>query len=146
MFILMEKASKDIDPYITRYPCSRRIEEEYKEHGSLFVAFDYDNTVFDYHGKGFTFPIVQHLLRRCKAAGMKLILFTAKEKDEDLAPIVEECRKQGYEPDYVNESPVMNTRKPYYNILLDDRAGLGQAVMILNDVIEKIERKELCKY
>ena len=77
---------------------------------------------------------------------MKLILFTAKEKDEDLTPIVEECRKQGYEPDYVNESPVMNTRKPYYNILLDDRAGLGQAVMILNEVIEKIERKELCKY
>ena len=53
----MEKVSGDMDPYITRYPCSMRLEEEYKEHGSLFVAFDYDNTVFDYHGKGFTFPI-----------------------------------------------------------------------------------------
>lgn len=35
----------------------------------------------------------------------------------------------------------MKTRKPYYNILLDDRAGLGEAYQILlltlNSVIDE---------
>ena len=26
------------------------------------------------------------------------------------------CEEFGYKPDYVNESPSMNTKKPYYNI------------------------------
>lgn len=133
------------DPYMIDTVCQERIEKEFLEHGSLFVAFDYDNTVFDYHEKGFSFPAVKSLLRRCKATGMKLILFTAKESDEELVPIIADCKANGYEPDFVNESPVMKTIKPYYNILLDDRAGLGQSATILSSVLLKIERKELCK-
>lgn len=33
----------------------------------------------------------------------------------------------------------MNTRKPYYNILLDDRAGLQEAADTLNSVLNLIE-------
>lgn len=133
------------DPFFADAFCQERLEKEFLEHGSLYVAFDYDNTVFDYHGKGFSFPAVKGLLRRCKNAGMKLILFTAKECDTELAPIIADCKANGYEPDYINESPVMKTIKPYYNILLDDRAGLGQSATILSNVLLKIERKELCK-
>lgn len=43
----------------------------------------------------------------------------------------------------VNENPIVlpfgNHGKIYYNILLDDRAGLGQAVEILIEVIRRIE-------
>lgn len=39
--------------------------------------------------------------------------------------MIEYCKHFGIAVDYINENPeIMNTRKPYYNILLDDRAGL----------------------
>lgn len=142
---MMEKIEKLTDPYISRQECISRLEEEYRQHGSLMVAFDYDNTVFDYHHKGYTFPLMERLLQSCKECGLKLILFTAKENKEDIIPILAYCKNRGYEPDYVNESPVMNTIKPYYNILLDDRAGLGDAMIELHEVLIKIKKGELCR-
>lgn len=118
--------------------CVDRLMKEWDEHGSLFVAFDFDNTVFDYHRKGFTFPAVEFLLRESKKAGLKLILFTAKETKEELDRCVEYCKERGYEPDFINTSPIMNTKKPYYNILLDDRAGLQSAAGTLITVITNI--------
>ena len=32
--------------------CKKRLLEEYKKYGELIVAFDYDNTIFDYHNNG----------------------------------------------------------------------------------------------
>jgi hypothetical protein len=101
----------------------------------LYVAFDFDNTVFDYHKVGDTFPLVENMLCYLKTnPKFKLILFTGNEGDK-LNEIVEYCKARGYEPDYINESPVMNTRKPYYNILLDDRAGLVSSYCNLLDLI-----------
>jgi hypothetical protein len=100
-------------------------------------------TEFVYSNKGFTFPRVENLLRNCKLLGMKLVLFTAKETKEQIGECVKYCEERGYMPDFVNESPVMNTKKPYYNILLDDRAGLFEAVSDLGVVIAVHEsRKE----
>lgn len=127
-----------IDPYMDYENCVDRLMKEWDEHGSLFVAFDFDNTVFDYHRKGFSFPAVEFLLRECKKAGLKLILFTAKETKEELDRCVEYCKERGYEPDFINASPIMNTKKPYYNILLDDRAGLQSAARTLITVITNI--------
>ena len=123
------------DPYMDSNNVVRRLLKEWDEHGTLFVAFDFDNTVFDYHNKGFTFPRVEYLLQDCKLNGLKLILFTAKETKEQIDQCVKYCEENGYKPDYVNESPVMNTKKPYYNILLDDRAGLFESVFNLEIVI-----------
>ena len=127
-----------IDPYLDYENCVDRLMKEWDEHGSLFVAFDFDNTVFDYHRKGFSFPAVEFLLRECKEAGLKLILFTAKETKEELDRCVDYCKERGYEPDFINESPIMNTKKPYYNILLDDRAGLQSAAGTLMTVLTRI--------
>ena len=131
-----------IDPYLDCVNCVDRLMKEWDEHGSLFVAFDFDNTVFDYHRKGFSFPAVEFLLKECKKAGLKLILFTAKETKEELDRCVDYCKERGYEPDFINMSPVMNTKKPYYNILLDDRAGLEGAATILSIALIRILMKK----
>ena len=133
-----------IDPYLDCVNCVDRLMKEWDEHGSLFVAFDFDNTVFDYHRKGFSFPAVEFLLRECKKEGFKLILFTAKETNEELNRCVDYCKERGYEPDFINVSPVMNTKKPYYNILLDDRAGLQSAAEMLSVAImrKRLARKQ----
>lgn len=118
------------DRYLDLNEGVKRLVSDYKKHGNLFVAFDFDNTVFDYFTQGDTYPKIEGLLCFLKKIGFKLILFTGNEGAK-LDDIVEYCNERGYRPDYVNESPVMKTTKPYYNILLDDRAGLNDAYQTL---------------
>lgn len=55
-----------------------RLKQDYLAHKSLFVAFDYDNTVFDYHSQGINYEAIVELLRICKSYGFTLILFTGE--------------------------------------------------------------------
>ncbi len=120
-----------------------RLFNDYEKHGNLIVAFDFDNTIFNYHGTADrTFFDVIHLLQECSALGFTMVLFTANEDDEKLNFCRTYCRNMEIRIDYVNESPVMNTRKPYYNILLDDRAGLEEAYGILKFVVEMIKERQ----
>lgn len=116
-----------------------RLKKEYQTYKSLYIAFDFDNTVFDYHQIGDTYPQVEKLLIECKQLGFKLILFTANE-DQKLEGAIQFCNNRGYTPDYINESPVINTRKPFYNLLLDDRAGLGESIKLLSDLLVSIKQ------
>lgn len=125
--------------------CCERLTREYLAHeGQLLVAFDFDNTVFDYHGEGGDYSCVINLLREAKSLGMKLILFTTEDNME--RQLIKECwcEQNGIAPDYVNKSPVMvGSIKPYYNILLDDRAGLVAAFDQLSAVIDVIKSEKL---
>jgi len=114
------------DRYLNISEQVKRLVSDYNKHGNLFIAFDFDNTVFDYFCVGDTFPKLEKLLRFLKEKNFNLILFTGNEGDK-LIEILDYCKKHGYEPTFVNENPIMVTRKPYYNILLDDRAGLNDA-------------------
>jgi hypothetical protein len=131
------------DPFLLYANNHIRLMHDYRKHGSLIVAFDFDNTVFDYHKNGSTYPKVVELLREVKALGWPLILFTAREKGERIIEAVSYCRDIGLYSNqnfYVNRSPVMQgTAKPYYNILLDDRAGLKEAYNLLSNIIKQIK-------
>lgn len=119
-----------------------RLRKDYIEHGSLFVAFDYDNTVFDYHNLGIKYDQIIDLLRECKSLGFTMILFTGNE-GEKLERIKMDLRKRKVPFDLINENPLMKTRKPYYNILLDDRAGLSEAFKNLKKLTNEIRNKEI---
>lgn len=129
------------DRYLDTTQSIDRLVKDYRKYGNLFVAFDFDNTVFDYHKVGDTFPKIEGLLKNLKKRRISLILFTSNE-GEKLQEIVKYCKEHGYEPDFINESPVMKTRKPYYNILLDDRAGLNEAYQILVLTIKIIDNEQ----
>ena len=126
------------DRYLSQNECVKRLYQDYKKHNNLFIAFDFDNTVYDFHNIGDTFPELESILKRVKLLGFTLILFTGNE-NEKLKEIVEYCKINGYNPDYINCNPIMDTRKPYYNILLDDRAGLYSAYQTLLLTLELIE-------
>jgi hypothetical protein len=119
-----------------------RLRKDYIEHGSLFVAFDYDNTVFDYHNLGIKYDQIIDLLRECKSLGFTMILFTGNE-GEKLERIKMDLRKRKVPFDLINANPLMKTRKPYYNILLDDRAGLSEAFKNLKKLTNEIRNKEI---
>ena len=134
--------------YASENNCVKRLLEEYKKYGTLYVAFDFDNTIYDYHNKGIDCSSVISLLQDCTKLGFEMILFTCEQKVGKLREKEEFCKKNGIEVHWVNRSPILGfTTKPYYNILLDDRAGLQSAMQILERVIIhlKIEKnvKEL---
>jgi len=122
------------DRYLHYSESLKRLKEEYIQYDTLYIAFDFDNTVFDYHQVGDTFSKVESVLRLAKNKGMTLILFTANE-GKKLDHAIAYCTNKGYKPDYINESPVMRTRKPFYNLLLDDRSGLGESVRLLEEIV-----------
>jgi hydroxymethylpyrimidine pyrophosphatase-like HAD family hydrolase len=124
------------DPYLNNELCTHRLYDDYKRHNKLIVAFDYDDTVFDYHNKGYSFTLVIELLRKCSAIGWHLICFTASP--ESRFPAIADYLDKNQIPfDGINVSMTgtpEDTRKIFYNIFLDDRAGLSAAYHQLNNV------------
>lgn len=128
-------------PFDTRN-CIARLKKELDEHGKLVIGFDFDNTVFDTHNKGGDYSNVIDLLKRCKDLGFTLCLYTAELREDWLDWKVKYCEHHGIKPDYVNESPLIpGTKKPFFSILLDDRAGLESAFWTLKTVVKYAEAK-----
>lgn len=124
------------DPYLSYDKCYSRLRKELEKYKTLYIAFDFDNTVFDFHNEGDIYPRVEYILKLAKKAGFKLILFTAEDNPEKLEEKALYCKSRLYGPDYINENPeVLKTKKPYYNLLLDDRAGLETAYNLLKDIL-----------
>ena len=118
--------------------CKERLLREYKTHGNLIIAFDFDNTVFDYHEQGDDYSYLINLLKECSSLGMTLILFTVCTSELELESKLTYLNSVGIYPDYINESPLFKgSQKPYYNLLLDDRAGLESAVEQLQFVLDE---------
>lgn len=105
----------------------QRLLAEYNRYKSIVVAFDFDNTVYDYHKKGLDCSEIIDLLQKLKSINCLLIVWTA---NEDEAFIRQYCMSHYIPFDSINENPPFFTsksRKIYYNELLDDRAGLRES-------------------
>lgn len=132
------------DPYMNFHNVVQRLKDEYEKHNNLVIAFDFDNTIYDFHNKGYEFPEVIDLLYRASMLNLTLVCYTG---NEDTEFVMNYCMKNKIRVDYMNESPIKSVsrpHKPYFSILLDDRAGLASAVEALHYVIYEIEKlKEL---
>lgn len=118
------------DPYTSLRRCRVRLNDEYKKHGKIIVAYDFDGTVYDFHGEGYKFPRVIDLIQRVRPYA-HLVVYTASK--EERFPFIKQYLRDNNIPfDAINETPIgLNVPqggKLYYNILLDDRAGLESAL------------------
>lgn len=119
-----------------------RLCQEFGTHKKLVIGFDFDNTIFDVNNRGGDYSQVVSILRRCKQLGWILCLYTAELREDWLKWKIDYCKHFGIEPDYVNESPLIKgTKKPFFNLLLDDRAGLEEAYTLLVKVINYADSK-----
>lgn len=113
-----------------------RLVAEWTKYGKLVIAYDFDGTVYDFHKEGFTFKMVPELLRECKEQGAHLIVYTA---NSDIEFIKNYLDANNIPFDYINENPpelnLPKGGKLYYNILLDDRAGLNEAYLQLQTAL-----------
>jgi len=122
----------------------KRLIEEWEKYDGLIVAYDYDNTVYDYGNKGYSYNNVINLLRRLKKLDTTLIVFTCNT--EDKYDVIKKYLNENDIPyDKINENAdeTMNFkgRKIYYNMLIDDRAGLSSAYNCLLKVVEEMEKR-----
>lgn len=128
-------------PYLSDTACIYRLVDEYKKYGSLTVAYDFDNLVYDFHSKGHDYSELIDLLREAKSVGCYMVCFTA-EGDEK--KIYDFLIKADIPCDAINENPPFfksEARKIYFNILLDDRAGLLSAYNQLKETLNIIKNK-----
>jgi hypothetical protein len=115
------------------------------KYNGLIVAFDFDNTIYDTHDNGYDLSEVIKLLKKCsKIKGFTMILFTVEYEQEKIDKKKRYCEELGIRVDYINESPIYTeAKKPYYNILLDDRAGLLEAFDNLSFVVDCIKMNDV---
>lgn len=133
------------NPYLTIDGCIDRLYQEYKKHPRLIIACDHDDTVFDFHNKGYDYSDTINVLKRCQEHNFYIVVFTGTPK-EKWPGIFEFWSNLGIEITGINANPINlpfgNDGKIYFNVLLDDRAGLGQTIEVLNALIDKIEKKD----
>lgn len=126
--------NKLMDPYLNDLNCVKRLVNEWVKHKSLIIAYDYDNTVFDYHSVGYKFDGIIETLKECKKYGAKFIVFSCSPKDRH-SEMIDYLNQNEIPWDTINENIVTlhdGEGKVFYNILLDDRAGLKSSFSILS--------------
>lgn len=131
-----------MDEYLKPNSSFLRLYNEYKQYGSLVIAYDFDNTIYDFHKKGETYENVIALLKELKEAGCYMICFTANS-DSDF--IYEYLEAREIPMDALNANPPFFKcleRKIYFNALLDDRAGLSQVYNELKLLLTLINQNE----
>ncbi len=122
------------DPFLSDYLAIQRLVMEWVSHDKLIIAYDYDNTIYDYHDKGYEFNYVIDLLQRCDKIGAKFIVYSCSPESRH-PEIHNHLDSIGLRADYINKPHVEladGTGKIFFNILLDDRAGLRSAYIILD--------------
>lgn len=127
-----------MDFYLNNNNSFNRLLEEYNQYKSLVIAFDFDDTVYDFHKKGRTYLAVIDLLRKLKEKNCYLIYWTGQE---NLEFVSDYSITNNIPFDSINENPPFHksiSKKIYANVYLDDRAGLKQVFDDLNNLIQVI--------
>ena len=124
--------------YTCRTKAVERLEKEYEEHGNLIIAFDFDNTIYDYHNAGLDMECTISALKKAYELGLELFCFTANKDHELVSSVVEKTLGIPVSKQRINSSSLDHLfvgRKPFYSLLLDDRAGLDSSLRTLNQLI-----------
>ena len=127
-----------MDFYLEEENCFNRLWDEYIKYGTLIVALDYDGTINDFHNEGMEFNDVISLIKKCNGLNFKIVIYTANNKYNE---IEDRCKELEIKIEGINKQllPMFEGRgKIYYNILLDDRAGLRTSYNILKKVVDNI--------
>jgi hypothetical protein len=131
-------------PFLNPEFSYQRLLKEYKQYGSIAVAVDFDNTVYDYHQIGMDCSELMDLLRKLKSIDCYITLWTCSD---DYGFIKKYCAENQIPYNAINKDPPFfssGSRKIFYSELLDDRAGLRESFDRLTKLYEQIvsERKK----
>lgn len=116
----------------------KKLVDVYKKHNNIIIAVDFDDTIYDWKSNNYDVAQVINVIKRAvDKLNAKIILFTCREGVE-LEFAVKHCAQLEIPLFGINENPSYDSRKPFYNILLDDKACLPECTKLLSDVIHYI--------
>ena len=131
-----------MDEYLVPNASFLRLLEEYKKYNGLVIGCDFDSTLFDYHKKGTTYNMVIELLRELQQlGGIKIVIWTAAE---DLNKVEKYLLENNIPFDGINSGGIKlpwESKKPFFSVLIDDRAGLIQVYSELKLLVEIINKE-----
>ena len=129
---------------------AERLVKEWLTHGKIVLACDFDDTLYPWGFKNVEdVALMTKLVKVVHLAqeiGIYFTVWSACAPDR-YNKISNWCENVNIHLDSINENPITlpygNNRKMYYNWLLDDRAGLEQALDILEYACYRVisERK-----
>lgn len=116
----------------------KRLLDEWVTHGKIIIALDYDDTISpwgfrsdeDQKDMDYTLQVV----KAAQSTGAYITIWTACHPDR-FKEIGKYCSSKGLKIDSINANPIDlpygKDGKIYANIYIDDRAGLREALAIL---------------
>lgn len=122
-------------------PYLDRLEAEWRQHGKIIIGVDYDDTISPWKLRGFDPTRTLEVLKVAQQTGAYIVIFTACHEDR-YPEILSYCEERGLTVDSINKNPIDlpfgNNAKIYANVFIDDRAGLNEALNILEFATYKI--------
>ena len=121
---------------------TRKLLSIHEQHGKIVVGCDFDDTVFPFTNDLYIETRCEKVRDLLKAVREQIVLCLYSVSDDQSMIYKEHIMRQyGLEPDYINESPVSpwkDSKKPFFNLLLDDKAGLNESIEILTEFYNTI--------
>jgi hypothetical protein len=122
-----------------------RLLSEWITHGKIIIAVDYDDTISPWGFKSdedlkYLDKTIQ-ILKKAKETGAYLSIFSACDENR-YEEIEKYCESKGLKIDSINKNPIEgllygHNGKIFANIFIDDRAGLNEALFILETAMYK---------
>lgn len=114
----------------------QKLYNVYKQHGKIIIGLDFDDTIFPLSSNKAVIDrcslvveaVKNHIIKTHPDNKPIICLYT--NSDEQSLVYKKFITEHTYRipVDYVNESPVLTGNgKPFFNILLDDKAGLNES-------------------
>jgi len=131
------------DPFLNDDLAIEKLVNQWRKSGILIIAYDFDDTIYDYTEQKYTYPKVISLLQECAEIGAFFIVYTARNISDE--PFIKNYLISNNIPfDTFGENAefiLLKGKKVYYNILLDDKAGLSASYRILKTAAEIIKKE-----
>lgn len=123
-----------------------RLVEQYQKMDRLIIAYDFDDTVSPYYSAG-CFRAASAIRAAKEHLNAYLIVYTCNADHEKIKKFL---KKENIPYDAINENaPFIHfcdeKSKLYYNLLLDDKAGLHQAISNLESLINGVINGTIAK-
>jgi hypothetical protein len=112
-----------------------RLIEEWRIHGKIIIGTGYDDTLkyWKFNPQEICDKVI-NVLTLCKEIGAYIVIHTSSDEDR-YEEIMSFGKSKGLEIDAINKNPINlpygNNTKIYANIFIDDRAGMEEALEIL---------------
>jgi len=115
---------------------TEKLLEVLEFHNTIIVGVDFDDTIFPLSTNNYIIERCSKVVELIKSLKDVITICLYTVADNQSIAYKKQLMKEWEIPAaYVNESPVTlgNGAKPYFNILLDDKAGLNETIEILTE-------------